>query len=91
MDPTLGELFVLTLLRAQVAATVAILAVAGLRGPVRRLAGPGVAYRLWALVPAAALSSLFPTLAEFLRRDSLFGDGLLGLAGLQGAGRWCGR
>ncbi len=73
MDPTLGELFVLTLLRAQVAATVAILAVAGLRDPVRRLAGPGVAYRLWGLVPAAGISSLFPTLAEFMGRDNLLG------------------
>jgi len=67
-----GEMFVLTLLRAQIAAGLAVLAVLLLRGPVRRLAGPSVAYGLWALVPAAAVSSLFPTLAEFLRQDSLF-------------------
>ncbi len=73
--PTLSELFVLGLLRAQIAASLAILAVVALRGPVRRLAGPDIAYGLWALAPAAALTSLFPTLAEFMSRDSLFGAG----------------
>ncbi|MGC1302863.1 MAG: M56 family metallopeptidase, partial [Caulobacteraceae bacterium] len=82
-DPTISELLVLTLLRAQIAASLAILAVAALRGPVRRLAGPGVAYRLWGLVPVAGVSSLFPTLAEFMRQDSLFGAGRIA-----GGGAW---
>jgi beta-lactamase regulating signal transducer with metallopeptidase domain len=76
--PTLSEVFVLGLLRAQIAASLAILSAMALRGPVRRLGGADIAYRLWALVPAAALSSLFPTLAEFMSRDSLFGAALFG-------------
>jgi beta-lactamase regulating signal transducer with metallopeptidase domain len=79
--PTLSELFVLGLLRAQIAASLAILAAMVLRAPVRRLAGPDIAYRLWALAPAAALTSLFPTLAEFLSRDSLFGAGRMAVSG----------
>lgn len=85
--PTLSELFILGLLRAQIAASLAILAVMALRGPVRRLAGADIAYRLWALAPAAALSSLFPTLAEFLSRDSLFGAGF-GVGGRAVSGAW---
>jgi beta-lactamase regulating signal transducer with metallopeptidase domain len=42
-----------------------------LRAPARRLIGPVLAYRLWAIGPTAALTSLFPTLAEFLRNGRL--------------------
>lgn len=60
-----SELFVRTLLRAEAAVALAILLVLALRAPARRLIGPALAYRLWALVLVAAGSSLFPTLAEF--------------------------
>jgi hypothetical protein len=36
------------------------------------LIGPGLAYRLWTLGPAAALTSLFPTLAEFISQEVPF-------------------
>ena len=59
--------FVLIFLKAQAAASGAILLVMLLRLPARRLIGAELAYRLWILAPAAALVSLFPSLPEFRR------------------------
>jgi beta-lactamase regulating signal transducer with metallopeptidase domain len=61
-----SELFVLTLVRAQAAASLAVLLVMILRAPARRRIGVGLTYRLWLLVAAAAFISPFPTLSEFL-------------------------
>lgn len=47
-------------LRANLAAGVAILAVIAARPLVRRLAGPGSAYRLWILAPLCALAAMLP-------------------------------
>jgi len=63
------ELLVLMFLKAQAAATGAILLVLLLRYPARRWIGAELSYRLWAIVPAAAAASLFPTLRLFLRLD----------------------
>jgi beta-lactamase regulating signal transducer with metallopeptidase domain len=65
-----SELFVLTLVRAQAAATAAVLLVLILRGPARRLIGVGLTYRLWLAAPAAVFISPFPTLSEFLHRTA---------------------
>lgn len=59
------ELLVLLFLKAQVAASGAILLTLALRLPVRRLFGAELGYLLWLLVPVAALASLFPSLPEF--------------------------
>jgi len=61
-----SELFVLTLVRAQAAVSLAVLLVLILRAPARRRIGVGLTYRLWLLAPAAAFISPFPTLSEFL-------------------------
>jgi len=61
-----SELFVLTLVRAQATASLAVLLVLALRAPARRRIGVGLSYRLWLLVPAAVFVSPFPTLSEFL-------------------------
>jgi beta-lactamase regulating signal transducer with metallopeptidase domain len=63
-----SELFVLTLIRAQAAASLAVLLVLILRAPARRRIGVGLTYRLWLLAPAATFISPFPTLSEFLHR-----------------------
>ena len=60
------ELFVLALTRVQIAAAAAVVLVLLLRVPVRNLFGARLAYGLWALVPAAAAASVFPSLAETL-------------------------
>jgi beta-lactamase regulating signal transducer with metallopeptidase domain len=60
-----AELLALTLLRAGAAAFLGILLVLTLRLPVRALFGPELGYRLWSIVPGAALVSLFPSLAAF--------------------------
>lgn len=60
------ELFVLALTRVQIAAAAAVLLVLLLRVPVRHLLGARLAYGLWALAPAAAAASVFPSLAETL-------------------------
>jgi beta-lactamase regulating signal transducer with metallopeptidase domain len=65
-----SELFVLTLIRAQAAASLAVLMVLILRAPARRRIGAYLTYRLWLLAPAAAFVSPFPTLSEFLHRAS---------------------
>ncbi len=59
------DLLVLMFLKAQAAASGAILLVIALRLPARRLIGAELAYRLWTLAPAAALVSLFPSLPQF--------------------------
>jgi beta-lactamase regulating signal transducer with metallopeptidase domain len=66
-----SDAFILILLRAQIALSLGLLAALALRAPARRLIGPVLAYRLWAIGPAAALTSLFPTLAEFIRPAAL--------------------
>jgi beta-lactamase regulating signal transducer with metallopeptidase domain len=48
------------LVHANLAAAVAVLAVLVLRGTVRRQVGAEIAYRLWACVPVAALTTLVP-------------------------------
>ena len=62
----MADLLVLALVRAQIAASCAILIVLALRPVARRLIGPELAYGAWALVPVAAATSLFPTLQDFL-------------------------
>lgn len=61
-----ADLLFLALVRAQLAASAAIVIVLWLRPFVRRLIGPELAYRAWAFVPVAAATSLFPTLQDFL-------------------------
>jgi beta-lactamase regulating signal transducer with metallopeptidase domain len=61
-----AELLAMTLLRAQLAAAAAVVLVLLLRGPARRLIGARLAYRLWALVPVAAIACVFPSLSETL-------------------------
>jgi beta-lactamase regulating signal transducer with metallopeptidase domain len=64
-----------TVLRAQIALSLGLLVTMALRAPARRLIGPRLAYRLWTLGPAAALTSLFPTLAEFMSQEVLLRPG----------------
>jgi beta-lactamase regulating signal transducer with metallopeptidase domain len=59
------EVVLLMFLKAQAAASCAILLILLLRLPVRRLFGAEIGYHLWLLAPAAGLASLFPSLAEF--------------------------
>ena len=61
-----AELLALTLLRTQAAAMAAVLLVLLLRGPTRQAFGARLAYRLWALVPVAAIATVFPSLSETL-------------------------
>jgi beta-lactamase regulating signal transducer with metallopeptidase domain len=61
-----AELLALTLLRTQAAAAAAVLLVLLLRGPTRKVIGARLAYRLWALVPVAAIATVFPSLSETL-------------------------
>ncbi len=58
------DLLVLALMRVQIAAALGVLAVLLLRLPARWLFGPRLAYGLWMLVPTAAASALFPSLAD---------------------------
>jgi beta-lactamase regulating signal transducer with metallopeptidase domain len=66
--------FVVMFLKAQAAASGAILLVMVLRLPVRRILGAELGYHLWLLVPTVALASLFPTLPQF--RDRAAPSGL---------------
>jgi len=59
------ELFVLLFLKAQAAASFAILLVVALRRFVRKTFGAELGYYLWLLVPIAGLAALFPGLPEF--------------------------
>jgi beta-lactamase regulating signal transducer with metallopeptidase domain len=61
----IADLALLFLLRANLAASAAIVLVLLLRPAARRWLGPEVAYGLWMLVPIAALTSLFPNLNDF--------------------------
>jgi beta-lactamase regulating signal transducer with metallopeptidase domain len=80
-----SELFVLTLVRAQAAASLAVLLVLILRAPARRRIGVGLTYRLWLLAPAAAFISPFPTLSEFLHRDTPLAGATFSASGSIGA------
>lgn len=55
------------LLRAQVGASIGVLAVLALRPAARRLIGAELTYRLWAVAPVTALVSLFPGLQDCLK------------------------
>ena len=59
------EVLTYMFLKAQLAASGAILLALVLRLPVRRVFGAEIGYHLWLLVPVAALASLFPTVPEF--------------------------
>lgn len=63
------ELLVPMFVKAQLAASGAVLLILLLRLPARRLIGAELSYHLWTLVPIAALASLFPTLPQL--RQSL--------------------
>lgn len=70
------DLLFLMFLKAQAAASAAALLVLLLRAPARRLIGAELAYRLWLLVPTAALISLFPPLPQFRERMTMPASGL---------------
>ena len=70
------ELFVLMFLKAQAAASGAILLTLALRLPVRRTFGAELGYYLWLLVPIAGLAALFPGLPEFRTELRLSPTGL---------------
>ena len=75
----LAELLAMTLIRAQLAAAAAVVLVLLLRVPARGLFGARMTYGLWAIIPAAAAASAFPSLAETLEVGapaSPLGDGL---------------
>jgi beta-lactamase regulating signal transducer with metallopeptidase domain len=59
------ELLFAMFLRAELAASLAILLILALRLPVRRLLGAELAYGLWLLAPATAMASLFAAFPEF--------------------------
>jgi beta-lactamase regulating signal transducer with metallopeptidase domain len=79
---TPGDLLLAALLRAEAAGAVAILLVLLLRRPARRLIGPELAYRLWAVVPAAAVAGIFPSLADVSHHTIGADLGFLPAAGL---------
>lgn len=79
-----ADLILQALLRANLAASGAIVAVLLLRALVRRLLGAEIAYGLWLLVPVAALTSLFPNLRDFRSAPTLEAT----KAALSGAGGW---
>ncbi len=81
------ELLVLALMRAQIAAALGVAVVLLLRLPVRRLLGARLAYGLWAIVPAMAAASLFPSLSETLEVGATTSPPALGLA-LKGLAIW---
>jgi beta-lactamase regulating signal transducer with metallopeptidase domain len=60
------EFFLLTLARAEVAASIAVLAILAVRRGVRRRLDPALTYRLWWAVPIAMAASVLPGLAECL-------------------------
>lgn len=63
---TTVELLLQALLRAEAAGTLALALIIILRAPVRRLIGPELAYRLWAVAPVAAVTAVFPSMADSL-------------------------
>jgi len=70
------EILITMFLKAQAAASGAILLTLILRLPVRRLFGAEIGYYLWMLVPVAGLASLFPTVPEFSEQLSKTPNGL---------------
>jgi beta-lactamase regulating signal transducer with metallopeptidase domain len=79
-EATMIELLALALTRVQIAAAFGVLIVLLLRLPVRRLFGPRRAYGLWAIVPVAAVASVFPSRAETLKIGVAAAPLSLGLA-----------
>jgi beta-lactamase regulating signal transducer with metallopeptidase domain len=74
----LSEVVLTTLLKAHLAAGAAVLLVLAIRSLARPLIGACHTYALWILVPVAATTTLFPSLAEF---RGLSGAADLGLVG----------
>jgi beta-lactamase regulating signal transducer with metallopeptidase domain len=62
---TLVDLAAAVLIRAETAGSLAVCLVLTLRLPARRAFGAEAAYRLWALPPAIAALSLFPSFSDF--------------------------
>src|SRR4051812_35417427 len=62
------EVLLCMFLKAEAAASGAILLILILRLPVRRLFGAEIGYHLWLVAPVAGLASLFPTAPEFAVR-----------------------
>jgi beta-lactamase regulating signal transducer with metallopeptidase domain len=71
------EFIVLFALKVELALSGAIALILVLRRPARRLIGPELAYGLWALAPAAALATLFPSLPDFIEPFTARGLDLL--------------
>jgi bla regulator protein blaR1 len=63
------------LVESSIAASAAVLLVALMRKPLRRLAGPAVACWLWLLVPASTLVILLPVPPQAIRIASQFSEG----------------
>jgi beta-lactamase regulating signal transducer with metallopeptidase domain len=61
---TMADLVVAALVRAEIGATLAMLVVLLLRVPARHVIGAELSYRLWSVVPTAAVVALFPTLHD---------------------------
>jgi beta-lactamase regulating signal transducer with metallopeptidase domain len=70
------DLLILMFLKAQAAASGAILLTLAIRLPVRRAFGAELGYYLWLLVPVAGLAALFPGLPEFRTEAPLSPTGL---------------
>ena len=68
---TLADLVFAAAIRAEIAASLAILLVLAVRGTARRLVGAELAYRLWAVAPVAAVVAIFPSLQDFAHRPTL--------------------
>jgi beta-lactamase regulating signal transducer with metallopeptidase domain len=62
--------FLIELFEANLAAAAAILAVMAARKQVHRLLGPGAAYLLWAVVPAAMLATFVPSRTVLVMDDT---------------------
>lgn len=71
---TLVDLAAAAVIRAETAGSLAVALVMTLRLPARRAFGAEAAYRLWALPPAIAALSLFPSFSEFFGPPIRNGD-----------------
>jgi beta-lactamase regulating signal transducer with metallopeptidase domain len=70
------------LVRMNLVAAAAILAVVALRLPARRWLGPETAYRLWAIPPLAALATLLPPRVDATAADPGLTNGVIDAAPL---------
>lgn len=70
------------LVRMNLVAAAAILAVVALRLPARRWLGPETAYRLWAIPPLAALATLLPPRVDAAATDPGLTNGVIDAAPL---------